>query len=58
MTNMPNKIFVHRAISPTLAVLGVLLMLLAPETWYGLIVLGAGISIELAGIYLRNRWSR
>lgn len=38
-----------------LVALGAALMWLAPETWAGLAVLVAGVSVELTGIALRNR---
>ena len=41
-----------------LIVLGGMLMYLAPEVWTGLLVLVAGVAIELAGIALEHKSSR
>lgn len=48
----------RRLLALFLVVLGGLLMYLAPEVWGGLIVLLAGVAIELVGIALEHKASR
>jgi hypothetical protein len=45
----------RRALAILLVVLGGVLMVLAPEMWAGLAVLGLGVVIELAGIALERK---
>lgn len=45
----------RRVLAIFLIVLGGALMYLAPEVWFGLLVLVAGIAIELAGIALEHK---
>jgi len=44
----------RRFLAGGLVVLGALLMLLAPNTWVGGLVMGAGILVELLGITLER----
>jgi len=46
---------IRRSLAIALIVLGATLMFLAPETWAGVLTLGLGIALELAGIVLRKR---
>ena len=46
---------VRRPIALLLGIVGALVMFLAPETWAGLALLAAGVSLELIGIALRHR---
>jgi uncharacterized membrane protein YccC len=50
----------RRALGAVLVGVGAVLMWLAPEVWSGLVLLAAGIALEIAGIALehRNRRSR
>lgn len=52
---MLTKTARRRPLSLLLLVLGGLLMFLAPATWPGVVVLGAGILLELLGIALTRR---
>ena len=52
---MLKKPALRRFVALLLVVLGAALMFLAPETWAGLALLAIGVSVELAGIALRNR---
>jgi len=45
----------RRWIAAALVVLGGVLMALAPEIWAGLVVLGVGVLVELAGIALERK---
>jgi len=46
---------IRRSVALLLVVFGAVVMILAPETWPGLILLALGVSLELVGIALRNR---
>lgn len=48
----------RRLLAVWLMLLGVLLILFAPETWVGLLVLALGVCIEIAGMVLGHRDSR
>lgn len=52
----------HRALRRALGVLlvvgGALMMWLAPEVWWGVVLLVAGIALEAAGITLEHRSGR
>ena len=48
----------RRTLGALLVVAGALLMWLAPEVWSGVVLLGAGIGIEAAGIALEHRAGR
>lgn len=48
----------RRLIAGALVVLGVALMLLAPDTWGGRLLLGAGIAVELVGLMLEKKEPR
>lgn len=52
---MVSKQRSRRVLAMILVVLGGVLMVLAPEIWAGLVVLGLGVAIELAGIALERR---
>jgi len=41
-----------------LVVIGGLLMWLAPEAWFGVVLLTAGVALEIAGITLEHRNGR
>lgn len=45
----------RRLVAVLLIVLGVLLMLLAPETWPGFMLLALGVAVELIGMALSHR---
>jgi len=45
----------RRAAATAIALLGALLMLLAPDAWPGAVLLVLGIVLELAGIALDHR---
>jgi hypothetical protein len=46
---------IRRPLALLLGIVGALVMFLAPETWAGLALLAAGVSLELIGIALRHR---
>jgi hypothetical protein len=48
----------RRFFAVLLMLLGVLLILFAPETWAGLLVLALGVCIEIAGVVLGHRDAR
>lgn len=48
----------RRALGATLVVIGGLLMWLAPEAWFGVVLLTAGVALEIAGITLEHRNGR
>jgi uncharacterized membrane protein YccC len=48
----------RRALGAVLVVVGGVLMWLAPEVWPGVVLLGAGIALEIAGIALEHRNGR
>jgi energy-converting hydrogenase Eha subunit G len=45
----------RRRLAGVLIVLGALLMFLAPEMWLGVLLLAAGVGLELAGIALERK---
>ena len=45
----------RRALGALLVVVGGVLMWLAPEAWFGVVLLVAGIALEAAGIALEHR---
>ena len=45
----------RRTIGGALLVLGALLLILAPETIGGLVLIGLAIAVELVGIYLEHK---
>ncbi len=45
----------RRAVAVIMVVLGAALMLLAPETWPGALLLFLGVALELAGIALEHK---
>jgi len=48
----------RRALGAVLVGVGAVLMWLAPEVWSGLVLLAAGIALEIAGIALEHRSGR
>lgn len=45
----------RRALAGFLVVLGGVLLFLAPEMWFGVVLLALGVLIELAGIALERK---
>lgn len=45
----------RRTVAAALIVLGAVLLLLAPEMWLGVLLLGLGAALEVAGIALERR---
>ncbi|WP_324780956.1 hypothetical protein [Thiobacillus sedimenti] len=45
----------RRGLALVLVVLGGVLMALAPDIWWGLLVLALGVAVELAGIALEHK---
>jgi hypothetical protein len=50
-----NKAHLRRPLAALLAIAGALVVLLAPETWAGALLLALGISIEAAGVAMKHR---
>jgi uncharacterized membrane protein YccC len=48
----------RRTLGAVLVGVGAVLMWLAPEVWSGLVLLAAGIALEIAGIALEHRSGR
>jgi len=48
----------RRALGAALVGVGAVLMWFAPEVWSGVVLLGAGIVLEIAGIALEHRSGR
>ena len=48
----------RRAVGALLVIGGALMMWLAPEVWWGVVLLVAGIALEAAGITLEHRSGR
>lgn len=46
---------IRRTSAVIMVVLGIILMLLAPEVWWGALVLILGVVLELAGIALERK---
>lgn len=45
----------RRIVAALLIAVGAVLMVMAPETWGGLLLIGIGIAVEVAGIALEKR---
>ena len=45
----------RRILTILMAVLGGVLIYLAPESWAGVVLLGLGVALEVAGIALEHR---
>jgi hypothetical protein len=52
-----GNIRIRRIASGLLIALGALLILLAPETWLGLVLLALGVAVELIGMVLVHQLS-
>ena len=52
---MLRKTHIRRPAAIALMLLGAGLILLAPETWLGAVVLALGVLVELAGIALKRK---
>lgn len=52
---MVSKRRSRRVLAIFLVVLGGVLLFLAPEMWFGLVLLALGVVIELAGIALEHK---
>jgi len=50
-----TKLHIRRAVAMLLIVLGAMMILLAPTTWAGVLLLVLGVSVELIGIVLKRR---
>lgn len=46
---------IRRPFAALLVVLGATIMLLAPETWAGALLLALGVSVEVIGIAIKRR---
>ena len=55
MIGLLKKTHLRRPFAVLLVIAGALVMLLAPETWAGAILLGLGIVIEAIGIALTHQ---
>ena len=52
---MFTKPHIRRSLAVLLIVLGAMMLLLAPTTWAGVLLLVLGVSVELIGIALKHR---
>ena len=52
---MVKNIRTRRTSAVIMVVLGAILMLIAPEIWAGMLLLGLGVVLELAGIALAHK---
>lgn len=52
---MSKKFGMRRASAVTMVVVGIALMLLAPEIWPGALLFGLGVALELVGIALEHK---
>jgi len=52
MFTKPN---IRRSLAALLIALGAMMLLLAPSTWAGVLLLVLGVSVELIGIALKHR---
>jgi hypothetical protein len=52
------KIKLRRIVSVVFIVFGGILILLAPETWFGVVLLSLGVVVELAGMMLGHQPSQ
>jgi membrane-bound ClpP family serine protease len=50
-----TKPYIRRAVAVLLVVLGAMMILLAPATWAGVLLLVLGVSVELIGMALKHR---
>lgn len=55
MLGLHNKANLRQALSTALIMLGGLLMLLAPETWTGLLFMGLGVLIEILAMSIHHQ---
>lgn len=53
-----KHVITRRLVAGGLILLGVALMVAAPNTWSGFVMLGAGIVVELVGLVLEKKESR
>lgn len=54
MISMPNKAGLRQAFSIVLVITGALIMLLASESWTGLLFMGLGMLIEILAISMSH----
>ena len=52
---MLRKPHIRRPLAALLVILGAAIMLLAPETWAGALLLVLGVSVEVLGIALKRK---
>lgn len=52
--SLPDKTRVRRSSAVALIILGAVLILLAPETWPGALLLALGVMVELVGTSLSH----
>jgi uncharacterized membrane protein YesL len=52
--SLPEKTAARRLLAGVLVVLGAVLILLAPETWPGMVLLVLGVLLELIGMSLSH----
>lgn len=55
MLRLRNKAGLRQVLSMALVVLGGLLMLLASETWAGLLFMGLGVLIEILAVSIHHQ---
>ena len=52
---MLRRPYLRRSLAALLAIVGAMMMFLAPETWAGALLLALGVTIEVVGIALKHR---